>query len=921
MDKDQSGKSNSFERLAAINRAITTSLKFDEVLHLIVVNAMELFEAETSVLVLQDTDGSLRVRAVEGIQSNNLVNFCGRMEETVVKELAELLNLGPGKELMTAPVISAGTLNGFLAVVCSMPTCTTERWQLSALADQAAIALNNSFFHELVTSTAERERDETLAALRQSNEKVTRILSSITDLFYELDLEWRFVDVNKRVEELFGMSRDELIGNVIWDLFPLARDSELYPQFHRAMREMTPVNFDVASQVVLGAWFEVHAYPSSNGLNVYLRDVSSRKSAEVANAHLAAIVESSDDAILSKDLNGIIQTWNKGAERMFGYTSAEVVGKSITILIPDNRYDEETTILQRIRRGQSVDHYETIRRRKDGTLLDISLTISPIRDESGKIIGASKIARDITESKQRSKQIRFQAQLLGAVEQAVIATDCEGIVTYWNSFAERLYGWSEAEAIGLPIFELTAAVAQSPEAVDIFELLKQGRSWSGEFQVRRKDGIVFPAMVSDWPIYDTTGELVGIVGVSVDISERKLAEEERTRLLQAERDARADAERANALKDEFLATLSHELRNPLNVIMGYSELLQRNEQVRNSPFLKNAVEVLRRNAGAQSQLVRDLLDLSRLHMGKLSLTREVVSFASVIDNAVETVRAEAANKQIELEVEIDGEDGLVLGDPLRLEQIVWNLLNNAVKFTPPRGKVRIAIKGDSGDAVLKVVDTGQGIDPAFLPHVFEMFRQADASSSRKHSGMGIGLALVRQLAELHGGSVSASSDGVGRGATFTVRIPLSKEAKRVSREERFSTSRVLEGMQILIVDDSADTLDMLKQLLEIEGAVVCSARGGSQALEVAAGNDFDIVISDISMPEMDGFEFLRRLRGIHRQESVPVLAVTGFGRDEDVQRAKKGGFFAHISKPVDLEQLLTILGELAVQPKEANVTA
>jgi PAS domain S-box-containing protein len=911
MGSDQSGLNISFNRLAAINRAITTSLNFEEVLRLIVVHAAELFAAETSLLLLlNESDGQLQVRAAHGIGSARLRNFSGRMEEAVVEDLARSLDLDSTKQLVTVPVITNGALNGFLAIVRDSNLEQMEQWQMSALADQAAIALNNARFHELVSERAWRERSESLAALRQANLKINQILSSITDLFYSLDRQWRFVDVNKRVEDLFGKSRDELIGKVIWEVFPRAVDSELYPQFHTAMKEMTPTTFDFASKIVPGIWFEAHTYPSATGLNVYLRDITERKMAEITNSRLAAIVESSDDAIISKDLNGIIRTWNKGAERIFGYTADEVIGKPVTILIPSGRFNEEPAILEQIRQGNQVEHYETVRQRKDGSLLDISLTISPLRAQEGKIIGASKIARDISERKQRSEEILFQAHLLGAVEQAVIATNLEGVVTYWNAFAEKLYGWSAAEAMGASVFDLTPAAHHEQQAAEVFEQLRQGRSWSGEFVVRRKDGSTFPAMVTDWPITDAAGNLTGVVGVSVDITERKQAEEERARLLQAEREARAEAEAANALKDEFLATLSHELRNPLNVILGYSEILSRNEQVSKSAFLQNAVGILRRNALAQSQLVHDLLDLSRLHMGKLSLAMEVVSFRGAIKNAVETVAAQAAATDIRISVETDSEDLLVMADPLRLEQIVWNLMNNAVKFTDPGGSVKLSLKREGNEAVLKVTDTGQGIDPAFLPQVFEMFRQGDASNSRKHGGMGIGLALVQQLAERHGGQASASSAGRGKGAEFTIRIPLSREGKPAAPKIERHLEGVLENLKVMIVDDSADTVEMLQQLLVLEGAKVSSARSGTAALQLAAERAFDVVLSDISMPKMDGFEFLRRLREVPGYECVPVLALTGFGRAEDVSRVKAEGFFSHVTKPIDVDRLLDILREL-----------
>ncbi len=913
MDSEQSGEKNSFRRLAAINRAITTSLNFEEVLRLIVVNAAELFAAETSLLLLGDGSGMLQVKSVHGVGREKLRDFSGHMEEAVVRDLVGILELTPHQQLATAPVITDGALKGFLAVVRRGPLNKEESWQLSALADQAAIALNNAHFHEVVTATAWRERDESLVALRASELRSSQILSSITELFFQLDRESRIVDVNHLFEEVFRKPREELLGRVFWEVFPKSRETPLAENFRKATTSGMAVHFEVASKTVLGIWFEAHVYPIEDGLTIYLRDITDRKQAEINNNLLAAIVESSEDAIISKDLNGIIKTWNHGAERIFGYTAENVIGKSVTILMPPELHHEEPSIIAQIKQGKRVDHYESVRRRKDGTLIDISLTTSPIRDDAGVIIGASKIAREITERKLREEEIRFQAHLLAAVEQAVIATDIEGIVTYWNSFAERLYGWTAAEAVGRNILDLTPPAHALDQAVDVMEQLRKGQGWSGEFSVRRKDGSVFPASVSDWPILDPNGNLVGIVGVSVDITERRLAEEERSRLLKAEREARAESERANALKDEFLATLSHELRNPLNVILGYSEILLRNELVEESEFLKNALGIVKRNAMAQSQLVRDLLDLSRLHMGKLSLTREVMSFQSVIENAVETVVADALLKNINIIVETGDDVCLVLADQLRLEQIVWNLLNNAIKFTEPGGNVTVNLTRQDGEAVLKVIDSGQGIEPNFLPSVFEMFRQADASSSRKHGGLGIGLALVRQLVDLHEGTVVAASDGPGKGSEFAVRIPLMQPPLPEEKMAGDAEDRGLKQLRVLIVDDSPDTVEMLQILLEFEGALVDSAMSGEDALKLASAREFDVIVSDISMPHMDGFEFLRRLRSIPKHAHVPVLALTGFGRPEDISRAHAEGFFRHVIKPIDVDDLLGLLRQIPRQ--------
>ncbi|HAF23140.1 MAG TPA: hypothetical protein DCK93_09575, partial [Blastocatellia bacterium] len=470
------------------------------------------------------------------------------------------------------------------------------------------------------------------------------------------------------------------------------------------------------------------------------------------------------------------------------------------------------------------------------------------------------------------------------------------------------------------VMDLIPAETVREQALEVMKQWKEGKSWSGEFLVRRKDDSVFPAMVTDSPIFNEDRELMGVVGVSVDISERRRAEEERARLHQSEREARAEAENANRLKDEFLATLSHELRNPLNVILGYAEVLLRSDEAQKSEFVRRAAEILKRNALAQSRLVRDLLDLSRLHIGKLSLNRETVSLMTVIKNAVETVRGDTAAKQIEIKVNAPEEIVFVDADPLRLEQVIWNLLNNAVKFTPAGGTITISLTTEKQQAVLVVEDTGQGIEQQFLPHVFEMFRQADASSSRPHSGMGIGLALVRQLIDLHGGKVAVESN-VGQGAKFTVQIPLSRETERAFRSSPQVETGVLSQMAILVVDDSEDTVDMLRQLFEMDGAVVETARSAAEALRMAREKDFDVVLSDISMPGMDGFEFLRRMRGIPNKKDVPVIALTGFARAEDVERAAAEGFLSHVTKPIDVNNLIETLRKLPVRNRQATVNA
>jgi PAS domain S-box-containing protein len=446
--------------------------------------------------------------------------------------------------------------------------------------------------------------------------------------------------------------------------------------------------------------------------------------------------------------------------------------------------------------------------------------------------------------------------------------------------------------------------------------------------------------VQSTPLVSSTGNVLGVISThfstsrrpteqelrlmdllarqAADYLDRKRVEEEREQLLNREHELRQTAEEANRLKDEFLAIMSHELRNPLNVILGYAELLLRSDEVRGTASLRRMADAVKRNAVAQSKLIRDLLDLSRLRSGKLELNRETVSPVISIENAIETVRADAAGKEIRIEVDHPDEAVFVEADPVRLEQVIWNLLNNSVKFTPNGGRIGVKLETESDQIVLSVEDDGHGIDPTFLPHIFEIFRQADSGTNRSQSGMGIGLAVVQQLVELHGGKVSAYSPGIDKGASFTIRLPRSDEKKRPESPTLDLGVGSLEGMSVLVVDDSEDTTEMVRHLLQIGGANVIAVTSGFEALRIARENQFDAVLSDISMPGMDGFEFLSKLRALSGYENLPAVALTGFGRPEDVQRAHSEGFHAHLTKPFDIQALAALLQKL---PRRATQNA
>jgi PAS domain S-box-containing protein len=392
-----------------------------------------------------------------------------------------------------------------------------------------------------------------------------------------------------------------------------------------------------------------------------------------------------------------------------------------------------------------------------------------------------------------------------------------------------------------------------------------------------------------------------------EIAERERAEGERALLLQREKEARREAEAANRLKDEFLAIVSHELRSPLNVVVGHSSILLRSEEAKQSQLVRRAAEAINRNALAQAQLVSDLLDLSRLRMGKLALDSQPVSLSPIISEAVDTVRADAKAKDISLHISLPTDPLLVYGDALRLRQIFWNLLSNAVKFTPAGGRVEITLDQVMDQARLIIADSGQGIDSEFLPYIFEMFRQADAGTTRQHGGMGIGLALVHQLVQLHHGNVEAASAGPGHGAQFIIELPLDHETLESGRSVANIGGENLANIRVLVVDDSEDSLDALSKLLRMEGAIVETASSGAEALSIVNEKRFDVLLSDISMPEMDGFGLLRHLRRLTNSARLPAVALTGFGRTEDVDRAKAEGFIAHITKPIDFQKLIDVV--------------
>jgi PAS domain S-box-containing protein len=485
-----------------------------------------------------------------------------------------------------------------------------------------------------------------------------------------------------------------------------------------------------------------------------------------SDARLAAIVASSEDAIISKTLDGTIKTWNAAAERMFGYTAEEAVGRHITLLIPLERHAEEDYVISQVKAGVGLHHYETVRRRKDGTRILVSLSVSPIRNADGEIVGASKIARDITDTKRIEREVLQLAAIVSSSDDAILSKDLNGIIQTWNRGAEKIFGYTAEEAIGKSITMLIPEDRLSEE-IEVLTRVRAGLSVE-HFETirRRKDGSLVNISLTVSPVRTAGGEIIGASKIARDITDQ--------------RRLRAEADEASRQKDEFLAVLSHELRTPLNTVLGYARMLKRDDERLTGPLRDRALDALERNADALTKLVHDVLDTSRIVTGKLRLTLKDCAVDRMIADALETVGPTAAAKEIAINQRVAR--GLaVRGDRDRLQQVLWNLLSNAIKFTGQGGMIAICAEQRDNAVVIEVSDTGIGIAEEHLPFVFQRFWQAHTGASREYSGLGIGLALTRHLVELHGGTIAAYSEGLGRGSKFTVVLPAAADQQTLRR--------------------------------------------------------------------------------------------------------------------------------------------
>ncbi|PSB03214.1 diguanylate cyclase [Merismopedia glauca CCAP 1448/3] len=647
-------------------------------------------------------------------------------------------------------------------------------------------------------------------------------------------------------------------------------------------------------------------------------DISDRKKIEEAlqqrETELRLVTNAVPALISFVDSDQRYRFNNRGYEQWFGHSATELYGKHIKEVLGDTAYEEIRPYVEQVLAGQQVS-FEMKMPNKNGETRYLTVAYVPRLSSDGTVEGFVALVNDISDLKLTEQSLHESLAILKAIDEAtpilIYMKDRQGRLRIANPATLSFLGKSASEVIGKT--EVDFYINQD-EAIPVMEndrqVMKTGQVQMFEETMELPGGIRTFLSVKA-PYRDVQGATIGLIGVSTEITERKQLQTEREQLLAREQAAREAAETANRIKDEFLAVVSHELRSPLNPILGWSKLLRTRQFDRHKT--EQALEIIERNALMQAQLIDDLLDVSRILRGKLSLNASSVDLGATIQAAIETVRLAAQAKSIEIHTCLDPEVGYVWGDPGRLQQVVWNFLSNAVKFTPEGGRVDIRLEEIDGHAQITISDTGKGIHPNFLPYVFDHFRQEDAAITRRFGGLGLGLAIVRYLVELHGGTVQAESAGEGQGATFTLKLPLMPHLPPTERELESSQPPLdLKGIRIMVVDDDDSSREFVAFLLELHGASVSASASAKEAISTFPQFKPDVLLSDIGMPDRDGYMLIQQIRALPPNQGgqIPAIALTAYAGDLDRQQALQAGFQQHLTKPIEPNQLVQVITTL-----------
>ena len=748
-------------------------------------------------------------------------------------------------------------------------------------------------------------------------------LRSIGDAVITTDIEGRITYLNQVGESLTGWSHQEALGQPLERVFHIVNAATrklVENPATRALREGVVVGLANHTILIKKDGTECPIDDSAapirdeqrhvSGCVLIFRDVTAQYLAERDKANqlltarlLASIVESSNDAIISKSLDGVIQSWNAAAERLFGFTTEQAVGRHISLVIPPERSAEEDQIIANLKAGKRIEHFETVRVRSDGQRIVVSLTISPIKDEAGNVVGASKIVRDITERQRAESERQKFVTLVENSTDFIGMCDLDGVPFFINSAGLQMVGLDDIEATRrISVREFFFPEDQEKVMNEFFPtVLANGH---GEIEIRFRN---FKTGEARWMAYkvliltDAANQPVAYATVSQDVTERKRLADDLRRLA-------ADLSDTDRRKNEFLATLAHELRNPLAPMSNMLEVLKRSDS--DAKVLKRAHETIERQLAQMVRLVDDLLDLNRITHDRLELRRIEVELSSVIQQAVEVARPVIDAAGQNLIVNLPSDPIYLNADRARLAQVFGNLLNNSAKYTRAGGRISLTATRMDTEVIVTVKDNGAGIPPDKLHSIFDMFMQVDRSSERSQGGLGIGLTLVKRLTEMHSGSIEARSSGEGEGSEFVVRLPVLSKPTVLVHEAGDSALASTPERRILIVDDNRDSADSLAMLLEITGNKTYMAHDGVEAVEAIEKHRPQVVLLDIGLPKLDGHEVCRRIREQPWGKDIIMLALTGWGQDDDRRRSLEAGFNGHLVKPVDYDKLLELLGEL-----------
>jgi PAS domain S-box-containing protein len=931
--------------------------------------------ADEQILVLMPTarDGEKTRKALAAAGLNCTV--CGDLAE-----LCREIDRGAGAALLTEEALAADRDGRLAAVLRDQPPWSDL--PLVIIAREGAGGRGHEIRESLNVSLVERpvrirsllsvvraalrarrhqyavrdhlaERRRAAETLRAERERFRVALSSIGDAVVATDTEGRLTFLNPVAEELARWDAGEARGRPLDEVFRIVNEQTREPAENPALRALREgVVVGLANHTVLVARdgserpIDDSAAPMRDesgtplGAVLVFRDVTERRRAQEAQARLAAIVESSEDAIISKSLDGTILSWNSGAERLFGWSAAEAVGRSITLIIPPERLDEERDILARLRRGERIDHFETERVARGGRRIDISLTISPVRNAAGRVVGASKVARDITGKKRAEGELRRQTERLRLLWEAaaVLLTTEEPDAMMRGLFAKVAPHFGLDAYFNFMLTEagdalrLESCLGVPAEAARSIRRLELGQAVCGAVAQTRRPITATHIQQSDDPrvqlvkdfgirAYTCNPLLAGdhLLGTlsfasrtrdTFDADELEFlrticryvtATYERVGLIRELREA-------DRKKDDFIALLAHELRNPLAPIRNGLQVLRLAVGDADATVAE-ARAIMDRQLAHMVRLIDDLLDVSRINRNKLELRRARVELTDVVSSAIETARPAIDAEGHELTVALPQRPIFLDADLTRLAQVLSNLLTNSAKYTEPGGRIWLSAERRGGEVVVSVRDTGIGIPAESLGNIFDMFSQVDRPIERSSGGLGIGLALVKGLVEMHGGTVAAASEGPGKGSTFTVTLPVLADQPAPPVEPAGDSRAAGPGRRVLVVDDNRDGAALMAQMLRLLGNEVRTAHDGVEAVEQAGAFRPEVILMDVGMPRLNGLDATRRIRAQPWGKGIKIIALTGWGQENDRERSREAGCDGHLVKPVDLPDLEEMLAE------------